>query len=79
MKEKERGENETGKKKGVEKKKNFQCGDRTRDLLICSRPSLPHSYRLRDCTKPTYTANLNGHELRVASLAALAPPIMFVT
>ena len=40
MKEKERGENETGKKKkkkkGVEKKK-FQSGDRTRDLLICSR------------------------------------------
>ena len=24
-------------------------------------------------TKPTYTANLNGHELRMASLAALAP------
>ena len=24
----------------------------------------------------TYMANLNGHELRVASLAALAPPIM---
>ena len=23
----------------------------------------------------TYMANLNGHELRVASLAALAPPI----
>ena len=27
-------------------------------------------------TKPTYTANLNGHELREASLAALAPPII---
>ena len=26
----------------------------------------------------TYTANLNGHELRVASLAALAPPIMTI-
>ena len=24
----------------------------------------------------TYMANLNGHELRVASLAALAPPII---
>ena len=36
MKEKERGENETEKKiKGVKKK--VQCGNRTRDLLICSR------------------------------------------
>ena len=34
MKEKERGKNET-EKKGV--KKRFQCGNRTRDLLICSR------------------------------------------
>ena len=44
---------------------------------------LPHSYRvppqgLIARTKPTYTANLNGHELRVASLAALAPPIMII-
>ena len=46
MKEKERGKNETEKKrkKGVKKKK-FQSGNRTRDLLICRRPSLPHSYR----------------------------------
>ena len=38
----ERGKNETEKKKkkGVKKKKKkkkFQCGSRTRDLLICSR------------------------------------------
>ena len=26
----------------------------------------------------TYMANLNGHELRVASLAALAPPIRWL-
>ena len=45
MKEKGREKNET-EKKGVKKK--FQCGNRTRNLLICSRPSLPHSYRLRD-------------------------------
>ena len=35
MKEKEREKNET-EKKGVKKKK-FQCGNRTRNLLICSR------------------------------------------
>ena len=78
MKEKERGKNETEIKK--EEKKKFQSGNRTRDLLIYSRPSLPHSYRLRDwlhvLNPPTYTANLNGHELRVASLTALAPPII---
>ena len=33
MKEKERGKNETEKKKKWKKK--FQCGNRTRDLLIC--------------------------------------------
>ena len=27
---------------------------------------------------PTYTANLNCHELRVASSAALAPPIIYL-
>ena len=50
MKEKERGGNETEKKKKKKRseKKKIQCGNRTRDLLICSRPSLPHSYRLRD-------------------------------
>ena len=35
MKEKERGKNETEKKRS--EKKKFQCGNRTRDLLICSR------------------------------------------
>ena len=43
----------------------------------------PHNYRLGDFVArtiiiiPTYTANLNGDELRVASLAALAPPTIF--
>ena len=35
MKEKERGKNETEKKRS--EKKKFQCVNRTRDLLICSR------------------------------------------
>ena len=68
------------KRKGV--KKNFQWGNRTRDLLICSPSSLPPQGLIAsriDCTyqtyPPTYTANLNGHELRVASLAALISPI----
>ena len=77
MKEKERGKNETEKKKKKRSEKKFQSGNRTRDLLICLRPSLPHSYRLRDLLNPpTNTENLNGDELRVASLAALAPPII---
>ena len=75
------GKNEIEKKKKEKEwKKKFQWEDRTRDLLICRRPSLPHSNRLRDwlhvLNPPTYTANLNGHELRVASLAALAPLII---
>ena len=76
MKEKK---DETEKKRS--EKKKFQCGNRTRDLLICSRPSLyttelpPQGLIAR--TILTYMANLNGHELRVASLAALTPPITF--
>ena len=76
MKEKEREKNETEK---WSEKIKFQCRNRTRDLLICSQSSLPHSYRLSSgivLNLPTYTANLNGHNLRVASLAALAPPII---
>ena len=37
MKEKEREKNETGKKRKGVRKKKFQCGNRTRDLLIRSR------------------------------------------
>ena len=48
MKEKEKGKNETEKKKKRSEKKKFQSGNRTRDLLICRQPSLPHSYRLMD-------------------------------
>ena len=49
----------------------FQCGNRTCDLIVCSRPSLPHSYRLKDCTKPTHQ-----HIPQKLRVAALAPPII---
>ena len=59
------------KKKSSEKKKIPRRESNLRPLNL--QPPHIASYRLRDvCTK---LANLNGHELRVASLAALAPPI----
>ena len=67
------------KKKRSEKKKVPMLESNPRPLNL--QP--PHNYRLRDFVArtiiiiiPTYTANLNGDELRVASLAALAPPKM---
>ena len=73
--EKERGEKEREKRKG-EGKKVPQQGSNLRPSTV--QPTA-YSYRLRyNCThertKPTYIANLDCHELRVASLAALAPP-----
>ena len=68
MKEKK---NETEKKRS---EKKFQCGNRTSDLLICSQlPPQGLIAHTKPTYPPTYTANLNGHELRVASLA---PPII---
>ena len=64
------------KKKGVKKK--FQCGNRTRDLLICKRVAIvsPHM-RIYDQTSRIYIyiyiANLDCHDLNVS---ALAPPII---
>ena len=62
------------KKKGVKKKIPMRESN-PRPLNL--QP--PHSYRLRDFARtiiiPTYTGNLDGDELRVASLTALAPPI----
>ena len=78
MKEKERRKNETEKKRS-EKKKVPMWESNPRPLNL--QP--PHNYRLRDFVArtiiiiPTYTTNLNGDELRVASLAALAPPIIY--
>ena len=74
MKKEKNGREKKKEKKRSEKKK-FQWGNRTRDLNL--PPSIPPAASGIDCTyPPTYTANLNGHELRVASLAALTPPII---
>ena len=68
MKEKERGKNET------EKLKKVPMRESNPRPLNLQPPHIPPQGLIAR-TIPTYTANLNGHELRVASLAALAPPI----
>ena len=79
MKEKEWGKNETEKKerKGVKKKVPMrESNPRSLNLqpAITTTELQPQGLIAR--TKPTYTTNLNGHELRVASLA---PPIISST
>ena len=79
MKEKERGKNET-EKKGVKKK--FQCGNQTRDLLICKHCVAIVSPCMRIYNQTLritiyiyiYIANLDFDDLTVAALAVLAPP-----
>ena len=73
MKEKEWGKNETEKKerKGVKKKVPMrESNPRPLNLqpAITTTELQPQGLIAR--TKPTYTTNLNGHELRVASLPA---------
>ena len=77
MKEKERGKNETEKeqKKRSEKKVPMrELNQRPLNLQPAINTTQLPPQGLIARTKPTYTTNLNGHELRVASLAALAPP-----
>ena len=60
------------KKKVVEKKKIPRRESNPRPLNL-QPPHIATASGIdctHVCTKPTYTANLNGHELRVASLAA---------
>ena len=55
MKEKERGKNETEKKKKKRsEKKSSKAGiEPATSYSVAGHRSLTHSYRLRDCTKPT--------------------------
>ena len=80
MKEKEREKKETGKKRS--EKKKSQCGNRTRDLLICKHcvAIVSPCMRINDQTSRfyiynIYIANFDFDDLTVAALAALAPPI----
>ena len=81
--EKRRGEKiKEGEKKGGEKIKRCLTGIKPRTSHMVSHSSdhymlSPQAYDGRTIIIPTYTTNLNCHELRVASLAALAPPIIF--
>ena len=73
MKEKERGKNETEKKRVKKKIKIPMRESNLRPLNL--QPAITTTYLLpQGLIARTYTTNLNGHELRVASLAALAPP-----
>ena len=82
MKEKERGKNET-EKKGVKKKIPMrESNPRPLNLQPAITITIATASGI-DIARtiiiiPTYTANLNGDELRVASLAALAPPIIIL-
>ena len=78
MKEKEMGKNETEKKekKGVKKIPMRESNPRPLNLQLAITTTELQPQGLIARTKPTYTTNLNEHELRVASLAALAPPII---
>ena len=68
MKEKEREKNET-EKKGVKKKVPMrESNPRPLNLQPAITTTQLPPQGLIVCTKRTYTANLNGHELRVALL-----------
>ena len=81
MKEKERkgGEKKNETEKGVKKEEKLQCGNRTHDLLICSRhyhrstaSGFNHTYI---CTIFLYIADLDFDDLTVAVLALDLPNI----
>ena len=58
--------------------KNSHYGIRTHDLLLCS-PCLTHFRRATAVPPPdifAHTMQLNFHDLTVAALSALAPPIV---
>ena len=68
---------EKGKRerKGGEKKRgDISPGIEPKTLRMEGQNSNHWSPQALACTTPTYIANLDCHELRVASLAALAPP-----
>ena len=80
---KRRGEKiKEGEKKGGEKIKRCLTRIKPRTSHMVSHSSdhymlSPQACDGRTIIIPTYTANLNCHELRVALLGALAPPIIF--